>query len=73
MSPPILPALRPLNAIRARCLECCDGQMPMVRNCAKKSCALWPFRTGRRPDTATVQDAVDALTAASEGQTGGGL
>ena len=39
----------PLTAIRARCVQCTNGQVGEVKLCATKSCALWPFRMGENP------------------------
>jgi hypothetical protein len=39
----------PLRAIRAKCLDCCCGQISEVRRCEAVSCPLWPFRAGRHP------------------------
>jgi hypothetical protein len=47
----------PLRAARKHCLECCDGSANEVRLCSAMSCALWPYRFGKRPtaaDKATV-------------------
>jgi hypothetical protein len=41
--------LRPLKAIRARCLDCCAGSSHEVRQCVVYACALWPYRLGKRP------------------------
>lgn len=35
------------RAIRERCLDCCCGQIKEVRLCNIKTCALWPYRSGR--------------------------
>lgn len=37
------------TAIRAKCIECSNGQQSEVRECTVKSCALWPFRMGEDP------------------------
>src|SRR5262245_44408859 len=39
----------PLNAIRARCLDCCCGQSAEVRKCVSVGCPSWPFRMGVNP------------------------
>ena len=39
----------PLRAIRAKCLDCCCGQVAEVRACEAVGCANWPFRAGRHP------------------------
>ena len=41
----------PLQAVRAECIDCCNGSLQEVRLCPVKQCALWPLRFGRRvPD-----------------------
>lgn len=37
----------PLRALRAHCLDCCDGQAKEVRLCPAFLCPLWPWRSGR--------------------------
>jgi hypothetical protein len=39
----------PMKAIRAKCLDCSCYQPREVRLCPVISCALWPYRMGRRP------------------------
>lgn len=39
----------PIKAIRAKCLDCCCGQISEVRLCEIETCALWPYRMGKRP------------------------
>lgn len=41
--------MTPLKAIRAKCLECCCGQIKEVELCAVKDCALYSFRFGKDP------------------------
>jgi hypothetical protein len=41
--------LRPLRAIRFKCLECTCGSVSSVRDCEITDCTLWPFRMGVRP------------------------
>ena len=41
--------LSPMQAIRARCLDCCGGSPHEVRYCAAVTCPSWPFRTGKNP------------------------
>ena len=43
------PVLTPIKAIRAKCPDCCCGQVKEVRICHIQSCALWPYRMGHRP------------------------
>lgn len=40
--------LTPLQAIRARCLDCCFNPYE-VRMCACTKCALYPYRFGKNP------------------------
>ena len=39
----------PLEAIRARCLDCCCGSASEVRKCTAVACPSWPFRMGTNP------------------------
>ena len=41
--------LTPLSAIRAKCLDCCAGQVAEIRRCGLESCPLFPYRMGKRP------------------------
>lgn len=41
--------LTPMKAIRAKCLECSNGQPKEVRLCSVKNCALYEYRNGHRP------------------------
>ena len=41
--------MTPMKAIRAKCLDCCCGQMNEVRLCPCKGCPLWAYRMGHRP------------------------
>lgn len=42
--------LSPLKAIRAKCLDCCCGQMAEVKLCPCEDCALHPYRMGHNPN-----------------------
>lgn len=42
----------PMRAIRANCLECSGGSSNEVKNCVIKNCTLFPYRFGKRPQTA---------------------
>ncbi len=60
MAPEELQALghvrRPaLQALRARCVDCCGGSVQEVRFCTAVACAAWPFRMGTDPWRAKVQ------------------
>lgn len=37
------------DAIRAKCLECCNQSAVEVRRCGMVDCALWAFRMGTDP------------------------
>lgn len=39
----------PLKAIRAKCLECQDGNYKNVRKCEFTNCPLFAFRLGKHP------------------------
>lgn len=41
--------LRPMRAMREKCLDCCCGQVAMVKDCPITGCAIWPYRFGRDP------------------------
>jgi hypothetical protein len=49
----------PVNAIRKKCIDCCNGQYEEIRNCTIINCALYPYRMGHRPDTATIDTIKD--------------
>lgn len=42
--------LRPLKAIRAKCLDCCCGSAHEVRLCPCEDCSLYPYRFGKNPN-----------------------
>ena len=42
----------PIQAIRAKCLDCTCNQPKEVRECLVLTCPLWPYRMGRRPTEA---------------------
>lgn len=41
--------ITPLTAIRAKCIDCCAGQLKEVRLCQITDCSLHPFRFGTNP------------------------
>ena len=41
--------LTPIKAIREKCKDCTGHQLQEIRECSIKTCALWPYRMGRRP------------------------
>ena len=44
----------PIKAIRDKCLDCTCDQPKEIRLCPVVSCALYPYRMGRRPDDDTL-------------------
>lgn len=46
---PLMNILTPMKSIRAKCIDCCCGQFKEVKTCTVKTCALWPYRLGKRP------------------------
>ena len=48
--------MTPMKAIRAKCLDCCCGQVNEVRRCPVNACALHPFRFGKNPNRAGIQN-----------------
>lgn len=41
--------LTPMKAIRAKCVECCAGNVREVSKCTIEKCALYPYKSGHRP------------------------
>lgn len=39
----------PMRAIRLKCIDCSGGQPKEIRLCMVRTCALWPYRMGKRP------------------------
>ena len=52
--------LTPIKAIRAKCLDCCCGQLVEVRECTITTCALHPYRMGHRPKIDKLVDNEDS-------------
>ena len=48
--------MTPMKAIRAKCLDCCCGQVNEVRHCPVNACTLHPFRFGKNPHRAGIQN-----------------
>ena len=48
-------AMPVLDAIRARCVDCCAGVAIEVRRCTAVFCPSWPFRMGKNPWRAKVE------------------
>lgn len=41
--------LRPLKAIRAKCMDCTNNQFIEIKNCPITKCPLHEYRMGHRP------------------------
>lgn len=41
--------MTPLKAIRAKCLDCCCGQVNEVNLCPSTDCPLFEYRLGKNP------------------------
>ncbi len=41
--------MTPIQALRARCVDCCGGLVQEVRYCTARRCPSWPFRMGTSP------------------------
>jgi len=41
----------PLKAMRLKCLDCCCGSSKEVERCVVTTCALYPYRFGKRPES----------------------
>lgn len=44
--------MTPVQAIRAKCIDCSAGERGEVKNCTMKDCPLYPYRMGKRPKVA---------------------
>ena len=42
--------MTPLKAIRAKCIDCCCGQLKEVKLCPSDDCSLWIYRFGHNPN-----------------------
>ena len=46
----------PMKAIRAKCVDCCCGNVQEVKLCTIKNCPLYPYKMGRRPSDKELVD-----------------
>ena len=46
--------LTPLQAIKAKCMDCSNNQPSEIRFCTVKICPLWPLRFGKNPKRAGI-------------------
>jgi hypothetical protein len=53
--------LTSLQAIRQKCLWCCNGSAHEVALCTAKACPTWPFRFGHKPTDEIIADQGDTL------------
>lgn len=44
--------MTPIQAMRAKCMDCTCNQPKEIRLCTMPDCALFPFRMGRNPNRA---------------------
>lgn len=42
--------MTPMQAIRAKCIDCMCGQVAEVKICPSEDCPLWAFRFGKNPN-----------------------
>lgn len=56
----------PMTAIRARCIQCANGQVSEVKLCATQTCALWPFRMGDNPFNKKTRERMEREAAGEE-------
>ena len=55
-----------LDAIRAKCLDCCCGMRSEVAACVSVTCALWPHRFATNPFRAPREMSDEQRQAAAE-------
>lgn len=46
--------MKPLEAIREKCMECSCGDATEIRLCPIEKCPLYPFRFGKNPNRAGI-------------------
>lgn len=56
----------PVKAIRANCLDCCNGSSTEVALCPVDYCPLYPYRLGKNPNRANYEMSDEQRAAASE-------
>ena len=49
----------PIKAIRAKCIDCTNGQNLEIRECPIKECPLWEYRMGHRPKNNADEDFIE--------------
>ena len=64
--------LTPIKAIKLYCKEsCCAGDMKSWKECSSKSCPLYPYRLGKRPQNEGLSNDFQAKTGISGGVSNG--
>lgn len=53
--------LTPLEAVRRKCLWCCNGSTHEVALCPARACPSWAFRFGRKPTAEIIADQGNTL------------
>lgn len=56
----------PLKAIRAKCIDCTNGQNVEIRECPITECPLYEYRMGHRPPKTILNDTDDNLSTENE-------
>jgi hypothetical protein len=60
-----LEPVAPMEAIRAKCNDCCAGSAHEARLCVSVDCPLWPMRMGSNPWRAPLSEESRAARAVS--------
>ena len=64
--------LTPIKAIKLYCKEsCCAGDMKSWKECSVKSCPLYPYRLGHRPENDKIAPHFQAKTGVLGGVSNG--
>lgn len=56
----------PLQAVRAHCLWCCDGNASEVAQCPAHHCPLWLLRSGRKATASDIERNLEVTLHPSE-------
>lgn len=52
--------MTPVQAIRAKCIDCMCGSVYEVRLCPSEDCSLYPFRMGHNPNRPSKRDSASS-------------
>lgn len=58
--------MTPMQAIRAKCLDCMCGQANEVKQCPSSDCPLYDYRTGHNPNRAGRKMTTEQRAAAAD-------